>query len=127
MLMAPMSGSAADFCINEIQANTAGTDWKFIEIQGEPGSDLGSLTLLAVESDQGEYAGTLDTVINLTGLFSHTLQTALHAFYIIVPPVCYSNESTSRATCTFCSGSPGDRTSTHAGPLRTSNRLALSP
>lgn len=59
--------AATEVYINEIQVSTTSTDWEFIELQGEPGTDLSDLSILAVESDEGDYAGTIDRAISLSG------------------------------------------------------------
>ncbi|WP_010523103.1 ExeM/NucH family extracellular endonuclease [Aquimarina agarivorans] len=51
--------------INEIQVNTAGPDWEFIELQGTPSTDLSNFTILVVESDSDGPAGNIDRVIDL--------------------------------------------------------------
>jgi len=51
--------------INEIQVSTSGTDWEFFELQGAPGTDLSNLTLVQVESDAGDIAGTIDLALSL--------------------------------------------------------------
>lgn len=53
--------------INEMQVNTAGEDFEFVEIAGTAATDLSSLTLIGVESDFGGSAGTIDKVISLSG------------------------------------------------------------
>ncbi|WP_010177256.1 ExeM/NucH family extracellular endonuclease [Aquimarina agarilytica] len=53
--------------INELQINTSGLDWEFIELQGIPGTDLSSFSILSIESDSGNSAGTIDQVISLNG------------------------------------------------------------
>ncbi len=53
--------------INEIQVSTTGTDWEFFELQGTPGTDLSSLTLIGIESDIESTTGTIDRVISLAG------------------------------------------------------------
>ena len=53
--------------INEIQVSTTSTDWEFVEIAGASGTDLSSLTLLAIESDIGSSTGRVDRAIALTG------------------------------------------------------------
>jgi hypothetical protein len=52
--------------INEIQVSTSGTDWEFVELQGEPGTDLSDLTLVGVESDVDASTGRIDVAIPLT-------------------------------------------------------------
>ncbi len=63
----PTSAVTGDPLINEIQVSTTGTDWEFFELQGAPGTDLSSLTLVGIESDFGPSAGTIDLVIGLAG------------------------------------------------------------
>ncbi|MAT42793.1 MAG: hypothetical protein CL609_10655 [Anaerolineaceae bacterium] len=53
--------------LNEMQVSTTGTDWEFFEIQGEPGTDLSSLTLIGIEADAGDSTGRIDKVISLSG------------------------------------------------------------
>jgi predicted extracellular nuclease len=62
-----VSAQAPAVFINEIQVSTTGTDWEFVELQGAPGTDLSSLTLVGIESDLGTSAGTIDRVISLSG------------------------------------------------------------
>jgi predicted extracellular nuclease len=54
--------------INEIQVNTIGTDWEFVEVTGTPGLALSSYTLIGIESDTGTLAGTIDKIIPLSGV-----------------------------------------------------------
>jgi hypothetical protein len=63
----PAAAQSLDVYINEIQVSTSGTDWEFFELQGVPGTDLSSLTLIGVESDLGSSTGRIDRVISLTG------------------------------------------------------------
>ena len=65
--LAPVHAQAPEVYINEIQVSTSGTDWEFFELQGSPGTDLSSLTLIGIESDNGTSAGTIDRVIGLAG------------------------------------------------------------
>jgi hypothetical protein len=51
----PAAAQSLDVYINEIQVSTSGTDWEFFELQGVPGTDLSSLTLIGVESDLGSH------------------------------------------------------------------------
>ncbi|MEO1145804.1 MAG: ExeM/NucH family extracellular endonuclease [Cyanobacteria bacterium J06638_22] len=59
--------TAPSVFINEIQVNTTGDDWEFFELQGAPGTDLSTLTLLVIESDAGTTTGQIDRVISLAG------------------------------------------------------------
>jgi hypothetical protein len=72
MLMAllPLAVPAAanpNVFLNEMQVSTTGTDWEFFELQGPAGTDLSDLTLVGIESDAGDSAGTIDRVIGLGG------------------------------------------------------------
>ncbi len=60
------SNSAAVF-LNELQINTSGLDWEFIELQGPPGTDLSEYTIISIESDNEPQAGNIDQVISLSG------------------------------------------------------------
>ncbi len=53
--------------INELQVNTSGLDWEFIELQGTSGTDLSDYTIITIESDNEPQAGTIDQVIPLSG------------------------------------------------------------
>jgi hypothetical protein len=53
--------------INEFSASTAGTDVEFVEIISGPGTALSGYTLLEIEGDGGAAAGTIDSVIPISG------------------------------------------------------------
>ena len=59
--------AASGVVLNEIQVSTASTDWEFFEVAGTPGTDLTSLSLLVIESDNYSSAGTIDKVVTLSG------------------------------------------------------------
>jgi predicted extracellular nuclease len=62
-----VNAQAPDVYINEIQVSTSSTDWEFFELQGAPGTDLSSLTLVGIESDAGSSTGRVDRAISLAG------------------------------------------------------------
>jgi predicted extracellular nuclease/2',3'-cyclic-nucleotide 2'-phosphodiesterase (5'-nucleotidase family) len=46
--------------LNRVLGSTAGTDAEFVEIFGTPGTSLGGISLIVVESDAGSSNGTID-------------------------------------------------------------------
>jgi predicted extracellular nuclease len=57
----------AGVVLNELQVNTTGTDWEFVEIAGPAGASLAGLAVIGIESDAGASAGTVDFVLPLAG------------------------------------------------------------
>ncbi|MGM0386267.1 MAG: Ig-like domain-containing protein, partial [Actinomycetota bacterium] len=51
--------------INEFSASTTGTDVEYLEVLGEPNSDLSNYRLLEIEGDSGSPQGTIDEVVEL--------------------------------------------------------------
>ncbi len=51
--------------INEFSASTSGDDVEYVEILGEPGTDLSSYAVLEIEGDSGSTTGVIDEVIAL--------------------------------------------------------------
>ena len=49
--------------INEFSASTTGTDVEYVEIYGEPDTDLSAYTVLEIEGDAGSYTGVITEVI----------------------------------------------------------------
>jgi predicted extracellular nuclease len=106
--------------INEIQVSTASTDWEFFELQGEPDSDLSSLTLVGVESDAGSTnAGVVDLVVSLAGQaipadgFWLGISPAGADAYGVTGELEIANNSFENSTATYFlvsgfTGSPGD-------------------
>lgn len=55
--------------LNEIARNDDSTDdWEFIEICGDPDSDLSAFTIIEIEGDGGGNVGVIDKAIGLSGL-----------------------------------------------------------
>lgn len=64
------SSTAVNICgadlqlkINEFSASTTGTDVEYVEIYGEPDTDLSAYTVLEIEGDAGSYTGVITEVI----------------------------------------------------------------
>ena len=67
LLPATLAAASGPVYLNEIQVNTSSTDWEFVEVQGDPGTDLSGYTLVEIESDSGSARGRIDAAIQLSG------------------------------------------------------------
>ena len=88
--------------INEVQVSTSGTDWEFFELAGEPGTTLGGLTLLSIESDADNTAvGRIDAIVHIGGTIP------ADGFWWAASP---TGQATYGATCGTADGSFNDNT-----------------
>ncbi|MGF1506600.1 MAG: ExeM/NucH family extracellular endonuclease, partial [Anaerolineae bacterium] len=59
-------GSSADCAIIEVRINDSGEDDEFVEIIGDPSTDITDLTFIVI-SGNGSFAGLVDVVIDFSG------------------------------------------------------------
>jgi hypothetical protein len=72
----PQSGNdSRPLVINEIVVSTTGIDTEFLELLGDPGTDLSGYSILEIEP-----GGEIDTVIDLTG------STGENGYYLLASP-----------------------------------------
>lgn len=125
----PARAQAPAVAINEIQVNTTGDDWEFVELQGPATTDLSSLTLVGIESDVGPGVGTIDIVVDLEGQsipadgFWVAASPAAEAQYGITGDLAIADNSFENGTATYLLVS--DFTGTAGDDLDTNDDGAL--